>query len=166
MVYHHLVSYTPLVVLLLICYQDFKSREVTWFLFPLAMLLLTLTKNPFPDMDFFVYSIIPNLLFTLFQCSVLILFFAFKGISFKTLLAKYIGLGDLLFFLVLAISLPFPFYQIFMVISLLLSALAGLIFFKEKTIPLAGIQSLVLVLCLIFNIPSSMNNYLLDLILY
>lgn len=158
-----LLFFTPVVVLLIISYQDFKMREVSWFLFPMALCLLLLTKTPFPDIEFFTYSMIPNLFFSILQFVILIVFFAFKRISVKVLMSKYIGLGDLLFFLVLAFSLPFPFYPIFMVFSLMVGAITGLLFFKGKTIPLAGIQSLVLIFCLIFNTPNKVNNYLLNL---
>lgn len=158
-----LLIIAPIATLMVVSYQDFKMREVSWFLFPLSLCLLLLTKNPFPDIDFFTHSMIPNLLFSVLQLAILVLFFAIKGISFKELLSKYIGLGDLLFFLVLALSLPFPFYPIFMVISLMISAFAGLLIFKGKTIPLAGIQSLVLIFCLIFSAPNWVNNYVLDL---
>lgn len=68
---------------------------------------------------------------------------------------KTIGLGDLFFFLILATSFP----TISFLVILSLSFIFSLLFFitlkpilKKKTVPLAGLQALFLMLILITNV--------------
>ncbi len=157
------VFYWALILVLLgITYQDYKFRGVSWYLFPLVLILFTLYYKPFHNLEIFLYSMIANLIFILFQFGFLILYFRAKKIGVKLLLKKYIGFGDILFFMVLAIILPFPFYPVFMVTSLIISALLGLIFYRKTSVPLAGIQSFCLVLCLIIDSNFKVNDYLLN----
>jgi hypothetical protein len=63
-------------------------------------------------------------------------------------------MGDLFFFILLAVSLPILSFLILFVFSLIFSLLIFILLkntFKEKTVPLAGLQSLFLSLVLIAN---------------
>jgi len=64
------------------------------------------------------------------------------------------GMGDLLFFILLAVSLPLVSFLMVFIFSLLFSLLIFILVkrkLKDKTVPLAGLQSLFLILVLLAN---------------
>jgi hypothetical protein len=137
-------------VLGVVVVQDFKSRAISWFLIPLLFI------------GFIIYGLLiinPEELITYFGINFMLvavnllcvtLFISIKEKRFTNILKDYLGLGDVLFFLVLTVVFS-PFNFIFFYLgSILLTALiygALILFNKEKKmlIPLAGIMSLILI---------------------
>ncbi len=148
----------------LICIQDFRFRAVSWFLFPLGLVALVLWGSTAISWHAIIRSQVLNLSFLLFQITLLFAVFRVKGVNPSTVLKKYLGSGDLLFFLVLALGLPTDIFLIFFIISLILSLIAGLIFFKKGTIPLAGIQSGLLCIVIALHTAELFNIYALNLL--
>ncbi len=56
------------------------------------------------------------------------------------------GIGDLLFFVVMAVTIGFPVFPLFFIFSLTASLLYSSVFLKNQTIPLAGLQAICLAL--------------------
>ncbi|MGB0177301.1 MAG: hypothetical protein ACPF9D_09045, partial [Owenweeksia sp.] len=104
-----------------------------------------------------------NLGFLVFQMILLSTYFVWKKVSPRQLWREYIGLGDVLFFILLAFVLPFPFFPLFMVGSLVLSLLLALLAFRGSTIPLAGLQALFLAVVLIIQPLSGCSFYELNM---
>lgn len=135
--------------LLAIFVQDLRYRAVSWYLFPACVLSIGagifLTGTNHRQWQF---SLLANLGFLLLNLLLLALWFWAKKISPKTLVKEYIGAGDFLLFAVMALALPFPAFPILFIGSLLTALLAGLLLFKNTTVPLAGLQALFLALIL------------------
>ncbi|HAD95776.1 MAG TPA: hypothetical protein DCG19_00140 [Cryomorphaceae bacterium] len=140
-----------MVVLLLIFYQDLRYRGVSWYLFPLGLVLLLISTWSGREPGVFWLDMVLNTGFLAFQLALLTVYFAWKRVSFRQLWNEYMGIGDVLFFLILAIVLPFPFFPVFMIASLLLSTLLGIIVFRRSTVPLAGLQALFLLVFLLLE---------------
>ena len=99
-----------MVVLLLIFYQDLRYRGVSWYLFPLGLVLLHISTWSGREPGVFWLDMVLNTGFLAFQLALLTVYFAWKRVSFRQLWNEYMGIGDVLFFLMLAIVLPFPFF--------------------------------------------------------
>lgn len=131
-------------LLALILYQDLKYRAVSWLLFPVTCICLFILEHPWENWLQFSENLVFNLGFIFLNLGLLLLFFKIKKVTIKGMLNQFIGIGDILFFLILAIILPFPTFPIFFISSLILSLALALIAFRNKTTPLAGLQALFL----------------------
>jgi len=134
-----------------LCFQDFKERKVTLILLVLAILLGGVIHVQQQDIEVFLAVIFFNLLivFTLF-----LIISMYAKIKMKQPIFNVFGLGDLLFFMALAVSFPTLSFLVIFVFSLIFSWSIFMLIkqhLKEKTVPLAGLQSLFLLLVLIIN---------------
>lgn len=150
---------TSIICSAIICYQDFKSRAVFWFMFPFLAIALGIIHYLKVEASFFYRSLPIN--FILVSIIILLLFLYSKLIAKKKFMNHSIGLGDVLFFIALAIGFPTMTFIVLFSYSLFFSLLTYLIFKKRmklKTVPLAGLMSLfligVLALDIIYNLPS------------
>jgi hypothetical protein len=134
-------------VLLLVFFQDLKSRTIHLAL-PIAIFLLSLFINYLSlDMSFDVISY--NVVFILINVIGLSIYFSFKNKVLVNPIDTYIGLGDIIFFLALTPLLHFKPFILFFVIGLFFSLLIHFVFLLFKpvqTIPLAGYLSLFLII--------------------
>ena len=134
-----------------LCFQDFKERKVTLILLVLAILMGGVLHVQQQNIGVFLAIICFNLLivFTLF-----FMLSMYAKIKMKQPIFNVFGLGDLLFFIVLAVSFPTLSFLVIFVFSLIFSWSIYMLIkqhLKEKTVPLAGLQSLFLLLVLIIN---------------
>jgi hypothetical protein len=132
-------------ILFAIVFQDFKHRGVYWFLFPLAFVLsIGLNAQQIP-MEQWVRYFLFNLLFIGLQLLVLLLYFKLKeGAQFqiKNLFQNKLGLGDVLFFVVLAGVFSPVNFLLFFVITLLFALVLAILFRNRwQNFPLAGIMA-------------------------
>jgi hypothetical protein len=136
-----------------ISYQDFKAREVSLLTFCILYLFL-ITSNFFDRFSLSLDNILINLFVTMAVTSLLFSYYIIKyGDKYVSQLKSSIGLGDVLMIPAFLLSFsPFNMILVF-ILTLLLSLLYHLIIkFKDsttETIPLAGIQSLILSIILI-----------------
>lgn len=133
-----------LVFLILIFYQDMRYRAVTWIIFPLAAIALgaySLTKASLSDVAF--RSLI-NLLFVGLIMLMLFIFFFIRHRKISSLTTA-LGLGDILFFIVIAFLFSPVQYMLFFCASLFLTTLiATIVPAIRNNVPLAGAQALML----------------------
>jgi len=128
-------------------YSDLKDREVS--IYNLSLIFLSGGFLGFidSDIDFFLMNTGLNLLFLGIQYGVLMLYLQLRYKEGKDIFAKWVGLGDLLFFI--AIS-PLYNFQKFVPIYLGCLSLTLCLFLvfksKLKTIPLAGLSALFIIL--------------------
>lgn len=151
-----------LLTLALITIQDFRFRAVSWYLFPLgiiALLFWNYSQSSFGEMV--SYQLL-NLALLSFQLAILVLFFRLKGIRVTELMKSFIGLGDILFFVLLALGLPSLIFIGFFLFSLVVSLLAGQLFFRKSTTPLAGIQAALLFLFICLDMTGLVNLHHLN----
>ncbi|MDA9316478.1 hypothetical protein N9Q58_01025 [Polaribacter sp.] len=138
-------------VLVILCFQDFKERKVSLSLLVLAILLGGSIHFQQQNRAVFLVAIAINVLI------VFILFLiigVYAKIKMKQPVFNVIGLGDLFFFMVLAVSFPTLSFLVLFVFSLIFSWSIFMLIkqhLKEETVPLAGLQSLFLMLVLMTN---------------
>ncbi len=155
-----------LIVLGFIIYEDFKFRAVTWYLFPLLALLILVEDIVvyISLMSFQVFVI--NFLFIIIQLITVTLYLSIKNRRWVWIWEQYLGLGDILFFLVLCLFFSSFNLIIFYLGSLLLTVIAVLllrrIYPSFIIIPLAGLQSCFLAALIVFNLLVSPINYKVD----
>lgn len=150
------------IILLLIAYQDFRFRAVSWILFPLlAVSLMLYTRLGYPALSIQHYFL-QAVLKALFISIQLLLLWGYYRLRFPAgsrALTTRLGLGDILFlYMILFYFSPLNFI-LFYISSLLAAFLAGLVMRglrpgspTAKTIPLAGLQSFFFLIFITANI--------------
>jgi len=141
-----LLKIVCLCCLLAITFQDFRERKVYLFLLIGLAIVMTLFYYLKSDTQLYVSNISMNLTVLLVLMGILFLYSKFK---LKQRLDTALGLGDILFFIAIAISFPIATFLVLFSCSLLF----GLILFlflkpslKDKNVPLAGLQALFFLL--------------------
>ncbi len=136
--------------------QDFKSRAISWFLIPLLFVGFigqALLKMQWTEL--LTYFGI-NLLLVVTNLLVVTLVISIKEKKLTNILTDYLGLGDVLFFLVLTVVFsPFNFIAFYLG-SILITAIfyGGLMLFsrqRKMLIPLAGAMSLMLIISILIE---------------
>ena len=141
----------------MIFYQDFSSRSVLWYLFPLTGILGII--NSYLHTDSWQQPLINgfiNTAFTLLQFVLLKIYFSLKGNSNAKLINEKIGIGDLFFLLATCFFFsPFNFL-LFYCSSLLFTMTVHLLLARtikgnrsSLTIPLAGWMAVFLIFYII-----------------
>lgn len=130
----------------LIFYQDLKERAVWWFLFP----LFTLIAGYFHFTESLSWLFLPNILFNVAAVAgIFLMAFLYAHYKMKVnFLKEAVGLGDIFFFLGLAVAFPSEVFIVILVFSMIFAL--GLHAFvsprkKSETVPLAGYASLFLI---------------------
>lgn len=159
-----LIKTATLLILLVMGIQDFKFRAISWYLFPaLALCLLLISPS------FSLYNTFVNIGFVAFVFVLLTGWFSLKSGSLVNLTERHLGIGDVLFLLCLAFFFaPLNFFLFYLSSLLIVSIGTGLylLVFRPDgfTIPLAGLQGLVLMTVLlcswIWNIELADSNIL------
>ena len=160
------LNLTIAILLTLVTYQDFKFRAVSWAIFPLLIAAMTIENVLKPGPKITTIGIGINVTFVLTQLILLTLYLSAKQRAFVRVWDAHIGPGDILFFIVLACFFtPFNFIC-FYVLSLLLTV-AIVVMLKRyfpsfQQVPLAGIQSGLLLLLLIGNVAFGFADFKSD----
>ncbi len=157
-------------LLLLVIYQDFRYRGVSWFLFPVIAIISIIVslQNNLP-LILVKYSLI-NSGIILFQIAGLTLYFSLRLKKWTNITKTYLGWGDILFFFCITPLFSPVNFIAFMVIATILTLLISLslqVLSKNRslTIPLAGALSIVLVPFLLQLLWKSHFNLHNDLLL-
>lgn len=148
-------------VLILISFQDIKSRLVYWFFFPIVGISMSALFFQSVPAIVFIINIAVNSALIIMVISIL---YVYASIKLKVNFWKEaFGLGDALFFLAFAISFPVVSFLILFVGSLFFSLIIGignLLYKKTKmTIPLAGYMAMYLVIVFIGSWACNFNLY-------
>ncbi len=139
--------------LLVIAWQDHRARSVTWILFPLlAAGGLLLNSAGAPPLLLLLQNTGINVLFLMLQLALLQGWFWLRGWK----LSAAIGWGDIVFLLAAAFFFSPVNFIGFYISSLLLIVVfwlvrTSIVSGDQKTIPLAGLQALCLLLLVIFS---------------
>ena len=139
-------------------YQDFKERKVTAYLFFILAALGGYLHYTTQYLEVFML----NLLFNFSGLLILILtLMIYTKFILKKRFDEAIGLGDVFFFFVIAFSFPTATFLIVLSSSLIFSLSLFLLFkskLKDKTVPLAGLQALFLILLIGSNMLFNFTN--------
>lgn len=135
--------------------QDLKSRAVSWIIYPAIFLLTLYSQLRLIELEQLIIQFVINLIIIAIQISFLIVYLRITKRSWRELASKYFAWGDILFLVILGLSFPVYFFLCFLIISIFISILVSLIL-RFKTVPLAGFQSILLALVILFNVNTSM----------
>ncbi|WP_226294160.1 prepilin peptidase [Aquimarina algicola] len=138
--------------LAMISYQDIKERQVYAFVFLVLIGLLGYIHHQHTLQIHFLYALLINTTVLIIIMAMLYLYTLLR--LKRSFFEEVFGLGDVLFFLALAVGFPTVSFIIILVFALLFS-LAIWIFFKKSakypTVPLAGYMSLFLGVVFVTN---------------
>lgn len=143
------IQFSILLVLMIMGLQDFRYRAISWYAFPLLAVLMLLGNK-----DFNITEVYVNISFLLINFGLATLIISLKNKRVTNLLKSHIGWGDLLMLVCLSLYFsPLSFF-VFYLSSLLFIATATGIYMllakpKNYTIPLAGMQGLLLFVCIL-----------------
>lgn len=130
-----------LIVFALVLYQDFKSRLVYWFLYPIIGILAFAIQLHNLPLSIALTNLGGNLIFVVLILAVSMIYARLRKLNFK----NTIGIGDILFFLFIAGTFSIVSFLVLFVFSLLFSLILHLVLSNKKeqsTVPLAGYMSL------------------------
>ena len=131
-----------------VTYQDFRHRSVNIWIFIGLFISAIIYRTAFVGIWYFLKTSCLNVLVIAIQLAFLGLYFSLKTKTRVNILDKYIGLGDIVFFVIAACFFPVIKFTYFLVISetAALASYSVLRFFfkQEETIPLAGAQAVCL----------------------
>ena len=153
------------IILLLIAliYQDFKYRYVLWFIFPLLIGGQFFVSYISIGWDEFWRNTTVNLMLMALQFLVLTLYFSFRNRKWINIINKYIGVGDVFFFVFLSLAFsPFNFLTFFIVSLLVVLIIYSLTVRKKLRkykIPLLGGMAVAYLLALCVEYFSGFNKF-------
>ncbi len=130
-----------------VAWQDFKYRGVYWFLFPLLIgirfLKISVLKIPWSAGNISI-----NLLLLLFMLGFLYVWMRMRK-EHDSAIRPYLGLGDVLFFVVLTTIFPPMAFVGFQLLSLTITLIAAILLrikaHLNDSVPLAGFQAVLLI---------------------
>ena len=155
-----LVQIFIVIVLLTIFWQDLRERAVSWVLFPLLTVLFIFYNSYYLNLDLQIRHFLMTFVFLFIQGGLLFLYFSFKDRKVVNVFKDRLGLGDVLFLLSTCFLFSLPNFIIFYMGSLVVILLIWIIILnfknnREVTIPLAGLQSIILSTLFIIHIACS-----------
>jgi hypothetical protein len=136
-----------IIILVLIAYQDYQERAVSFWVFPLLAGLFITYHFMDISMPEYLFNTVINLSFCVIQYLVLTLYFSVRHKQVIHIADKFLGWGDIVMTLVLCLVFPPLVFFLFFFVSLLVATILGIyLHYHHKTIPLAGIQAIVLII--------------------
>ncbi|MDR1678836.1 MAG: hypothetical protein LBR81_03570 [Prevotellaceae bacterium] len=153
------------IVLLLaaLIYQDFKSRSVLWVIFPVLIIFQFFLSYKLIGWDELWRNTVVNLMLLALQFLLLTLYFSFRNARWTNIINKYIGAGDVFFFVFLSLAFsPFNFIAFFVVSLLAILIIYFLIVrknLKKHKIPLLGAMSIAYLPVLCVEYLSDFNKF-------
>lgn len=137
--------------LLFIVYQDFKFKAVSAWIFVVLLIALSLKIYKEDGLQILLNNLKYNLLFIFSQFLLLTVYFSIKAKIIKNVFKEFIGIGDLIFLISIAVYFNVYSFVVFYILSLIFTLALKLImniFSKSQTrlIPLAGFQAAFLIL--------------------
>lgn len=151
-----------------IALEDFRWRMVhLWWYLALSVGLTGLSIASIGMADT-LSLVIWNIVFILLLLLILTVYLSLKNRRMIFPFDQYLGWGDVLFFICIALYLDLATFIMFMIVSLVVALIIAPIIFrwqgKDKHIPLAGIQAICLMLYLpivyfnLFHLPTLTIN--------
>jgi len=144
-------------LLAILFYEDRKYRAVSWIVFPLLALTFIVCSLSYVRWTELLFNTFYNISFLLIQLLLITLYFSLKNRKIILITQNYLGTGDILFLLCLAFFFSPINYIVFYFTSLFLILAGVLVYLIVKRnfnlkLPLAGLQSLLLLALILLNI--------------
>ena len=143
------IQLSILITLILMGLQDFRYRAISWYAFPLLAILMLLGNKDFDVTEAFV-----NISFLLVNFGLATLIISLRNKTVINLLKSHIGWGDLLMLICLCLYFsPINFFVFYLSSLVFIAITTGIYILVVRpahyTIPLAGMQGLLLFTCMI-----------------
>jgi hypothetical protein len=144
------------ILLAITLYQDLSRRLISALLIPLLLFGFIVRGMQNETMASFLWDTAINMAFLLFQLLLLSIYFSLKNKKSVNIIDSYIGLGDVLFFAVIAAAFSPLNFIVFYLVALTLSLFGVLcyhIFVRklQREVPLAGAVASVLMIVLFLS---------------
>jgi len=157
-----------LLVLAAMSYQDARYRGIVWWLFPLLFIMLSILSARDIGMYSTVCNFALNGLFIVVQVLFLAFYFSIRRKKITNIFNGYLGLGDFLLLVSLAVYFPVLSFVGFYVLSLLavicITLIVTLILkIRIKKIPLAGYQAALFFVLVLVELSSETIRFSRDL---
>lgn len=165
------ISILALAVLVAIMYQDFRQRQVSIALFVALFAILCIEAY---TMQSNFMSLLKNFLlnagFVFVQLGCIKVYFLLKNKKNTPVIDTYIGMGDVLFFFISCIAFSVGNFVMFYLISLITALIGAIAYMRIKNakdfeIPLAGIMSSIMSLCIGYKLIDGSLNFYQDTLL-
>ncbi|MBL7891806.1 MAG: hypothetical protein JNL63_04195 [Bacteroidia bacterium] len=144
---------SEIALLLILVYQDFKDRSISSIALLILFILFSIQSIRTNNLTQAGIYFGINLFIPFVQVAGLTMYFSIKNKRFMNFIDVYMGLGDILFFILLCTVFSpanfLPFYLGSLIASVILFlALKKLKAIKTAEVPLAGIMSVMLIIVL------------------
>lgn len=149
------VNVCLMICLFFIAFQDFRQRAISWFFIPVlfcGFVYVTLQNN---TIEVALNYLIFNLCFVIISFVVFAIHISVKKKKFVNIVDTYVGIGDILFYVVIAAAFsPFNFLAFYVASSVL--TLIGILLFAlvkkpRKEHPLAGSMATMMIVLMVVN---------------
>jgi hypothetical protein len=139
----------------MIAYEDFKYRAISWWWLPLLAAALAIPAlNHIQGKTLLSYFIM-NASFIAIQFIILTLYFSLKNRRLINIFNHHLGIGDILFFIIIGLFFAPILYITFFIVGLFVTLIGFLVWKsttkKTATIPLAGALALCLCIAILYN---------------
>jgi len=141
--------------LIVMTIQDFKYRAIVWYAFPIGFIIIASYGLNQSDYGQLYRNILINAGFVTFQLAMVTVYYTLKNKKFTNIFKKHIGIGDLLFLMLITPAFSPGNFIVFIMLSNFITLLSAFIFilFRElKQIPLAGAMASILFFVLIVSL--------------
>ncbi len=154
-----------ILVLIMIFWQDFKYRGIHWMLFPVLGILLLVDGILKNDLTYYSMQLLGALFFIGLQLFVLAAYIRLTRGCWSGFTKRYIGLGDILFWICACLSFSLVNFVAYFMVSTLFALILHVICqqlpkYNQKSIPLAGFQSVPLIAVFILEKLTQLDRYL------
>lgn len=141
-----IIALLIILVLAGIAFQDLRLRAIHWLWLPALAGLFLWDGLLHADLNIVLQNFGYNMAFLVLQFAVLTLWFSLKEGRFSNIVDRYLGLGDVLFFVAIALAFSVHNFIIVFTCALLFSLVSYLIYIlvkpnANKHIPLAGLMA-------------------------
>lgn len=154
-------------LLAIVAFQDLKQRQISWVLLPLLLSLFLVRGSFLNSANELIHFALFNAGFIVVQLLVLTAYMSIKNKEFSNIINSYLGLGDILFFIVICVAFSPVNFIVFYITGLLLTLLVFVAYNllrkkNEKEIPLAGAMAVLMISLILLSRWSIKFNFYND----
>ncbi len=158
-----IITIALLSVFVIITIQDFKYRAIHAVTIIGIGIIAIILNYLEPQLTFF--DVLKNIGFLVITSSAFMIYLTIKNKTFQNPIDQSIGLGDLLFLIVITPLFQVQQYILFFIIGLMISVVVFILsksILKEQTIPLAGYLSFILIICFGLKMLNIVNPFYIE----
>lgn len=152
-----------ILVFAIICVQDLKYRAIHAILLVITGIIAIIYN--FLEPQLLIYDMLQSIGFLLVTSVAFMIYQTIVKKQLQNPIDSSIGLGDILFFIVITPLFQLHNYMLFFIVGLLLSVVMFLLTHKTRkhtTIPLAGYLSICLIICFGLKICNIVNPFFIE----